>query len=72
MVDPTAHEMQAMEDAMEALGQFIEAQPSTDFTRWKPEAFPQMVEVICGAYVDSLIRQQAEINISLAAACGRQ
>lgn len=71
MVDPTAHEMQAMEHAMDAMGQFIEAQKSTDFTRWPPEAFPQMVEVICGAYVDSLIRQQAEINASLAMASGR-
>lgn len=66
MVDPNEHEMKAMADALDALGSFIEAQPSADFTKWKPEAFPQLVEAICGAYVDSLCRQQAAINASLA------
>lgn len=65
MVDPTEHEMLAMEAASDRAGQFIESIGRTDMATWTPQQWGQFIEVICGGYVESLCEQQAAINAAL-------
>lgn len=66
MVDPNEHEAKAMEDASALAGEYIESLRQTDMARWSPEQWRRFIATVCGGYVESLCRQQAEINASLA------
>lgn len=62
MVDPSPHELVAMEKASDAAGEYIESLNQTDMAAWSKAQWGAFIEVVCGAYVDSLCVQQVEIN----------
>jgi hypothetical protein len=62
MIDPSPHEMLAMEHASDAAGEYIESLRQTDMAAWSKAQWASFIETVCGAYVDSLCKQQAEIN----------
>lgn len=62
MVDPNEFELAAMRRAGNAAGEFIDALGRTDMAQWAPAEWSSFVETICGAYVDSLIEQQIDVN----------
>lgn len=61
MTDPNAFEQTAMAYASDCAGEFIDSVGITDMAKWSAEQWQQFVGVICGGYVDALLRQQAEV-----------
>ena len=62
MIDPTPHEMAAMEKASDTAGEYIGAIGQSDMAAWTKPQWAGFIEAICGAYVDSMCEQQAAIN----------
>lgn len=66
MVDPNHYELAAMAAASDCAGEYIESLGRTDMALWTPEEWASFIEAVCGGYVDSLVRQQAEAMEALA------
>lgn len=62
MVDPNDCEVAAMRHAGAMAGEFIDALGRSDMATWSPTEWTSFIDVICGGYVDALIRQQIAIN----------
>ena len=54
MLDPTVYERQALEEAGQAGGAFVEALAKTDLAAWTAGEWSQLVDVIVTAFQDSL------------------
>lgn len=65
MVDANSAEKTALDAASDAAGQFMEAQVTTDLAQLPPAAWFQLIEVIIGAYVEDILRQQREVEAAL-------
>jgi hypothetical protein len=62
MTDPNQAEVAAMEHASYCGGQFIEGIGRTDMAVWSGDEWQSFISAICGGYVDSLLRQQADVQ----------
>jgi Family of unknown function (DUF6511) len=54
MLNPNIHECNALKDAGQAGGVFVETLAKTDLATWSPEEWSQLVDVIVTAFQDSL------------------
>lgn len=54
MLDPNIHERNALNDAGQAGGAFVEALAKTDLAAWTAGEWSQLVDVIVTAFQDSL------------------
>jgi len=54
MLDPNSHERNALQDAGQAGGAFVEALAKTDLAAWTAGEWSQLVDVIVTAFQDSL------------------
>lgn len=59
MIEPNECEKAAMRDAGMQAGQYIESLGRTDMVSWTEAEWDAMIGVVCSAYVESLLRQQA-------------
>lgn len=66
MTDPNKSEISAMMAASDLAGEYIESLQRTDMALWSETEWTHFIEVICGGYVDELLRQQAEANAAVA------
>lgn len=63
MIDKSPSEQEAMNVAMAAAGQFIEATGKYNFLEFTPDQFDKFIECIITAYVDSLQAQRALVEL---------
>ena len=54
MIDPTKHELAAMESAVPMAGAYIESLGKTDLMTFSTDEFTTLIEVIVTAYTDRL------------------
>jgi hypothetical protein len=54
MIDPTRHELAAMEHAVDMAGEHIESLGRTDLMTWSQSEFMTLIEVIVTAFTDRL------------------
>lgn len=54
MIDPTQHEIAAIEAASEPAGQYIESLGRTDMATWSRDEWLQFLECVVTGYVDEL------------------
>ena len=54
MLDPNVHERNALQDAGQAGGAYVEALAKTDLAAWTAGEWSQLVDVIVTAFQDSL------------------
>jgi hypothetical protein len=57
MIDKTPNEKAALNDAVAAAGNYIEAIGVYDFLKFTPDQFDTLIETVVTAYVESLQRQ---------------
>lgn len=65
MTDPNECEIQAMANASDRAGEYIESLGRTDMATWTEEQWTRFIETVCGGYVDRLCELQAQINEAL-------
>lgn len=66
MTDPNTIELAAMANASNCAGEYIENLGKTDMASWSSDEWATFIEVVCGGYVDSLVKQQAEAMEAIA------
>lgn len=54
MIDPTAHEIEAMEHAGAMGGEYLDSLGKTDLAKLSQDEWRTLIEVICGGYVEKL------------------
>jgi hypothetical protein len=54
MLDPNTHEKNALQDAGQAGGAYVETLAKTDLATWSAEEWVQLVDVIVTAFQESL------------------
>ena len=64
MIDKSANERVALNDASAAAGHFIEAHGVYDFMKFTPDQFDEFIEAIVTAYVESLQAQVSSQEIT--------
>lgn len=62
MTDPNAAEIAAMQHAGAMGGEYLESLGRTDLATLTPEEWHTFIAAVCGGYVDSLLRQHAEVQ----------
>ena len=55
MIDTNEIERAALKAAGQRAGEFLDRIETTDMAKWSETQFVSLIEVICGAYVDSLL-----------------
>jgi hypothetical protein len=65
MTDPNEFEIQAMSNASDRAGEYIESIGRTDMAVWTEEEWTRFIETVCGGYVDKLCDLQAQANDAL-------
>jgi hypothetical protein len=60
MLDPNTHEKNALQDAGQAGGAYVETLAKTDLATWSAEEWVQLVDVIVTAFQDSLSTAYAD------------
>jgi hypothetical protein len=54
MIDPTQHELEAMIEASQAAGEFIESIGITDLAEWSGDDWTRLIEAVVTTYTDKL------------------
>lgn len=60
MIDPNPHELNALAAASAEGGAYIESLAKTDLTQFTTQEWATLIEVVVGAYLDSLHRAYGE------------
>lgn len=54
MIDPTKHEIEAMEHAGDMAGEYLDSLGKTDLAKMSQDEWRTLIEVVCGGYVEKL------------------